>query len=488
LAEPPRKAPFESPRQALTLPIACCNLKRINDAYSAEIHQAVRRVIDSGRYILGDEVKRFEAHYAAFIGTKHCIGGGNGYDALRLILKAYIIKGVLHEGDEVLVPANTFMATILAITANRLVPVLVEPDDETLEIDIKLIPLQITPRSKALIIVHLYGRNSYSDRIGSICSKYGLILIEDNAQAAGCWYDPHQDELFLDPDHKPTHRFLRNALLFDTKRQRRQWQRYVRRHFNLKTDGWEVVASYPEPEPIVRKPMRTGSIGHAAGHSFYPTKNLGALGDGGAVTTNDDELADIIRALRHYGSDRPNYFTYPGSNSRLDEMQAAILDVKLNYLDASNQKRIENALYYYHHLFNPAVHLPGIEYAFRYVEGHVFNRPKHAPTDYSPSDYPFHVFHLFPVFAPYRDLLADYLKEKGIETQIHYPIPPHQQPAFPLDHNNWFPVSERLHLQELSLPMGPDLQPEELEYIVQTINEWLPNPRYSSLRKVYRRR
>ena len=270
------------------------SLKDVTAKYADEIHEAVKRVVDSGWYLQGKENEQFEQHYAEYIGSKHCIGCANGLDALIWIFRAYIELGVMQPGDEVIVPANTYIATILAITENGLVPVLVEPRKDTLQIDDSLIEERITERTKAICIVHLYGRNACTNHILDLCKKYNLKLIEDNAQAHGC-------------------------------------------HFNGK---------------------RTGSLGSAAGHSFYPGKNLGALGDGGAVTTDDDELAAAIRALANYGSQKKYVFKYTGRNSRLDEIQAAVLDVKLRHLDEDLKARQAIADYYYDHIDNPLVELP----------------------------------------------------------------------------------------------------------------------------------
>ena len=279
------------------------SLKDVTAKYADEIHEAVKRVVDSGWYLQGKENEQFEQHYAGYIGTKHCIGCANGLDALIWIFRAYIELGAMKPGDEVIVPANTYIATILAITENNLVPVLVEPNPETLQIDDTLIEERITDKTKAICIVHLYGRLAYTEKIGELCAKYGLKLIEDNAQAHGC-----------------------SAPIANS------------------------------PSPIANK--KTGSLGSAAGHSFYPGKNLGALGDGGAVTTDDDELAAAIRALANYGSQKKYVFKYTGRNSRLDEIQAAVLDVKLRHLDEDTRLRQQIAAYYYDNINNPLIALP----------------------------------------------------------------------------------------------------------------------------------
>ena len=382
------------------------SLHDVTAMHGDEIREAARRVIDSGWYLQGKENELFEQHYADFIGTKYCIGCANGLDALIWIFRAYIELGVMQPGDEVIVPANTYIATILAITENGLKPVLIEPKRETLEIDDNLIEAAITPRTKAICIVHLYGRCAMTDKIADLCKKYNLKLVEDNAQAHGC-----------------------------------MWQ--------------------PTPAPSLKggeKFLRTGSLGDAAGHSFYPGKNLGALGDAGAVTTNDSELAAAIRALANYGSQKKYVFKYSGRNSRLDEIQAAILDVKLKYLDEDIKKRQEVAAYYYDHISNPAIELPT-----RLLDEN-------------------NVYHLFPVLAPHppkggvstRDRLHDYLAEKGIGTVIHYPIAPHKQECYSKEAWNIpqlsLPITEYLADAELSIPISPCMSQEQTEWVVKCIN------------------
>ena len=364
------------------------SLKEVTGLHAAEIEAAVRRVVESGWYLQGAENQRFEADYAAFIGSKHCVGCANGLDALIWIFRAYIELGVMKPGDEVIVPANTYIATILAITENGLKPVLVDPRADTLEIDDSKIEEAITPKTKAICIVHLYGRNAYTDKIGEICSKHNLKLIEDNAQAHGCF----------------------------------------------SADG-----------------RRTGSIGDAAGHSFYPGKNLGALGDGGAVTTDDAELAKAVRTLANYGSSAKYVFKYTGRNSRLDEIQAAVLDVKLKYLDTDNAHRQQIAAKYYEGLRNPLITLP-----------------ERLPDAQN-------VYHLFPILCTQRDELQAYLKENGVETLIHYPIPPHKQECYasaPWNIGLQLPVTEQIAAQELSLPIGPAIKPEDVSCIIDLINRF----------------
>ncbi|MGM9810931.1 MAG: DegT/DnrJ/EryC1/StrS family aminotransferase [Paludibacteraceae bacterium] len=376
------------------------SLKDVTAIHGREINEAVSRVVNSGWYLQGEENARFEQHFAEFIGTKYCVGCANGLDALIWIFRAYIEMGVMQQGDEVIVPANTYIATILAITENGLVPVLVEPKLSTLEIDDERIEERITDRTKAICIVHLYGRNAYTEKIGGVCKKYGLKLIEDNAQAHGCTFNGR----------------------------------------------------------------RTGSIGDAAGHSFYPGKNLGALGDGGAITTNDPDLAAAVRALANYGSQKKYVFKYAGRNSRLDEIQAAVLDVKLKYLPEDNAKRQRVAHYYYEHINNPLISLPDL-----------------LPDEQN-------VYHLFPILVSgdgNRDRLHDYLESNGVGTVCHYPVAPHKQecykdaewniyntPSPQVGAGNRLPITERLADEELSLPIGPTITMEEVNYVIKLINEF----------------
>ena len=386
------------------------SLHDVTTMHGEEIREAAKRVIDSGWYLQGKENELFEQHYAEYIGTKYCIGCANGLDALIWIFRAYIELGVMQPGDEVVVPANTYIATILAITENGLKPVLIEPRRETLEIDDSLIEAAITPRTKAICIVHLYGRNAMTEKIATLCKKHNLKLIEDNAQAHGCYWRPTS---------------------------------------NSSLKGRELI--------------HTGAIGDAAGHSFYPGKNLGALGDAGAVTTNDEDLAKTIRALANYGSQKKYVFKYCGRNSRLDEVQAAILDVKLKYLDEDIKKRQEVAAYYYDHISNLLIELP-----------------IRLPDENN-------VYHLFPILASpqpspkgkgesIRDRLHDYLESYGIGTVIHYPIPPHKQVCYAKEAWNTpqlcLPITEELAESELSLPMSPCMTQEQMDYVVETINAY----------------
>ena len=368
--------------------ISFLDLHKITSLHATEIAQAVQRVIDSGWYLRGHETEMFEKAYAEYIGTQYCVGCGNGLDALTLIFRAYKEMGLMHDGDEVIVPANTYIASILAITRCNLTPILVEPDITTLQIDDKKIEAAITPRTRAIMIVHLYGRCAYTETIGRICKEHNLRLVEDNAQAHGCTY--------------------RGS---DTK--------YDKKH--------------------------TGSIGDAA-HSFYPTKNLGAIGDAGAITTNDSELARLVRALANYGSEQKYVFNYIGINSRIDEVQAAVLRVRLPYLEQENAIRQAHAQRYYKEIDNPNIQL--------------------LPNSYLDQN----VFHLFPILCTHRDALRECLVAHGIQTDVHYPIPPHKQQCY----KEWLPLSlpitEHIHQCILSIPINQVLTDEEQTRIIHTIN------------------
>ena len=391
------------------------DIQKITESFEPELSQAIQCVVNRGWFLLGEEVAAFEKEYAEYIGSRHCIGVANGLDALRLILKAYIEMGLMKEDDEVIVPANTFIATILAITDNRLKSVLVEPDINTYNLDISLIEQYITPRTKAIMIVHLYGQACWSTQLEEIAKKYNLKIIEDNAQAAGAYYVPEFQSF-----------------------------RVSELESNLKTmKPWS-------PETL----KRTGSLGDAAGHSFYPGKNLGALGDGGAVTTNDDELAAVIRAIANYGSSKKYVNYYKGLNSRLDEIQAAVLRVKLPRLDADNQRRREIAQYYIDNINNFNIILPNTEYRLPIT------------------DYTAHVWHVFVVRHPSRDKLQKYLANNGIQTLIHYPIPLHKQQAYKEWNNISLPITEQMHKEVLSLPMSPVLRNEEVINTIGIINSF----------------
>ena len=360
------------------------DLQKITQKYAEEIHEAVDRVVDSGWYLQGKENERFEADFARYIGTKYAIGCANGLDALIWIFRAYVEMGIMKLGDEVIVPANTYIASILAISENGLKPVLVEPSIETYQIDDSKIEAAITERTRAILIVHLYGQCAYTEKIGELCKKYDLKLVEDNAQAHGCKFNGR----------------------------------------------------------------KTGSLGDAAGHSFYPGKNLGAFGDGGAVTTNDEELAKLVRAVANYGSQKKYVFKYCGRNSRLDEIQAAVLGVKLKHLDEDVAIRKKIAKYYIEHITNPNIITPIVK------------------------DWDAHVFHIFTIRTKKRDELQKYLADNGVQTIIHYPIPPHKQECYKEWNSLSFPITEQVHNEELSLPMSQVMTEEEMYLVVNIVNEF----------------
>ncbi len=360
--------------------ISFLDLYKVNERYRQEIEQRIKKVLNSGWYILGNECKTFEENFAKYIGVKHCIGCANGLDALNLIIKGYGFK----QGDEIIVPANTYIASILAISENGCSPILVEPDINTYNINPDLIEEKITKKTKAIMVVHLYGQAVQMKRIWEIAKKYNLKIIEDSAQAHGAYYEN----------------------------------------------------------------KRTGNLADAAGFSFYPGKNLGALGDGGCITTNDDELAEKVRAIANYGSDYKYHHIYKGINSRLDELQAAILDVKLKYLDKDNNKRSEIAKFYRNNIINPKIILPKT-----YAEAS-------------------HVWHIFAIRVQDRDKFQKYLKQNGVQTVIHYPTPPHKQEAY----NEWkslsFPITEKIHNEIISMPMSPVMTDDEVNKVVEVLNDW----------------
>jgi dTDP-4-amino-4,6-dideoxygalactose transaminase len=355
------------------------SLKRITQMHVDEIQQAVSAIINKGWYLQGDAVREFESSFATYTNAKYCVSTGNGLDALTLMIRAYKEMGRLHDGDEIIVPANTFIATILAITENNLTPVLVEPRIDNFQIDDRLIEQLISPKTKAIMIVHLYGYNAYTEKIGEICKKHNLLLLQDCAQAHGL-------------------------------------PLFSRRHC---IDGCEA-------------------------YSFYPGKNLGALADAGAVTTDDKELAEVVRALGNYGSHRKYVFSYKGRNSRMDEITAAILSVKLRYLDFDNRRRQKIADYYIDNISQKHISLP--------------------PRD--------GVHHIFPILSAERDRLQKYLKELGIQTVIHYPIPPHKQECYKEWNTLSLPITEKIHREELSLPLNQAMTDEEVTYIVEAINNF----------------
>jgi len=360
------------------------DLKGINTQYRAELIEACTRVIDSGWYIQGNEHKEFEKEFAAYCGTKHAIGVANGLDALILVLRAYKEMGVMSDGDEVIVPSNTYIASILAISQNNLVPVLVEPDINTFLLDPAKIEEKITSKTKAILPVHLYGQTCEMDKINEIAKKYNLKVIEDSAQSHGAYF----------------------------------------------------------------KDKRSGNLGDASGFSFYPGKNLGALGDSGAVTTNDEELASAIKALGNYGSHKKYENLYKGVNSRLDEIQAAMMRVKLKYLDKETQKRRVVANYYLENIKNKNIILPTVT-----CKDH-------------------HVWHLFVIRTQKRDELQKYLADNGIQTLIHYPIPPHKQNAYKEWNNESYPISELIHNEVLSLPISGVQNMDDSKMIVKILNEF----------------
>ena len=358
------------------------DLQKITAMHRDEYDMAIRSVLDAGWFLQGHANQQFESDYAQYVGTKHCVAVANGLDALKLIIRGYKELGVFHDGDEIIVPANTYIATILAITDNNLVPVLVEPTWEYLEIDIDKVEEAITPKTRGVMTVHLYGRIAYNDKLSAICRSHGLKLMEDCAQSHGC-----------------------------------EW------------NG-----------------RKTGALGDAAAHSFYPGKNLGAFGDAGAVTTDDEELATVIRALANYGSQKKYVFRYVGMNSRMSEIDAAVLDVKLKYLDEDNKKRQQLADYYYTHISNPLIALP-----------------KRIADDNN-------VYHQFPIFCERRDELQTYLTEHDIQTLIHYPIPPHKQECYRQWNSRLYPITEKIHAQELSIPMNQSITEDEATEVVERLN------------------
>ncbi len=357
------------------------DLKKINERFRKEMDEATKRVLDSGWYLLGKEDEAFEKAFAEYCGVKHAIGCANGLDALELIIKAMGIG----PGDEIIAPANTYIASLIAISANGATPVLVEPKLETYLIDPDRIEEAITPKTKAIMVVHLYGHTCEMDKINAIAKKHGLKVIEDSAQAHGAYFGD----------------------------------------------------------------KRAGNLGDAAGFSFYPGKNLGCLGDGGAMTTNDDELAAKLRALRNYGSDVKYHFLYRGTNSRLDELQAAYLACKLPVLDEDNMRRVEIAARYCAEIVNPAITLPE-----------------------APSGKKDNVYHVFPVRVENREAFQAYLTEKGIQTVIHYPIPPHRQPAYTEWHGLELPITDKIHDTIISLPISPVLTDAEVAEVISTVNAW----------------
>jgi dTDP-4-amino-4,6-dideoxygalactose transaminase len=366
------------------------DLQKITASYADELKLAAAEVIDSGWFLQGSQTKDLENNLKTYIGSENAVGVANGLDALKLILQAYIQIGVLKEGDEILVPANTYIATILAITDNKLTPILIEPDLATYNINIQLIARHITDKTKGIIVVHLYGRICWDTELESLISKHGLIAIEDNAQAFG--------------------------------------------------------ASWGN--------RKSGNLGDAAGFSFYPGKNLGALGDSGAVLTGNADLGNIVRSLGNYGSSRKYFNDYQGVNSRIDEIQAAFLKVKLKYIDEENQIRRNIANYYCNNIKNGRVILP--------------NGKMNLPVENDLSN----VWHLFVIRTNDRELFQNYLLENGIQSLIHYPVPPHKQKCYKEMNQLSFPITELIHKEILSLPISPVMTNAEIEKVVQVVNAW----------------
>lgn len=356
------------------------DLKKINNRYREEIDSRIKNILDKGWYLQGEENENFTKNFANFCGTKFALGVANGLDALNLIIKAYGFGN----GDEIIVPANTYIATILAISENGCIPILVEPDIKTYNINPDSIEEKITTKTKAIMVVHLYGQAVQMEKIWKIAKKYNLKIIEDSAQAHGAIYQEN----------------------------------------------------------------RTGNLGDASGFSFYPGKNLGCIGDGGAITTNDEELFNKIKAIANYGSDRKYHHIYKGVNSRLDEIQAAVLDIKLKHLDSDNNKRREISKYYRENIKNSKIILP------------------------ETYDEKSHVWHIFAVRTKNRDEFQKYLTEKGIQTIIHYPTPPHKQGAYKEWNNLSFPITEEIHNTILSLPISPVMTDSEIEKVVEVVNEY----------------
>ena len=363
--------------------ISFLNFKDLNVPYRKKLLKAIGEVIDSGNYILGPKVRLFEKEFSKYCGVKETIGTGNGLDSLVLIIRAYKELGVFSEGDEIIVPSNTYIASILSITENRLKPILIEPDINTFNLDADLLEKKITKRTRAILTVHLYGQIAYSDEMQKIADKHGLKIIEDCAQSHGAVYGGR----------------------------------------------------------------KAGNLGDAAGFSFYPSKPLGALGDAGAVTTNDKKLAEMIRALRNYGSHKKYYNKYAGLNSRLDELQAAVLSVKLKYLDRDNNKRRKIAELYLKKIKNNKLILS-------------------KKGDQS------HVWHLFVIRTKNRDKFAEYMLKNNIETLIHYPVPPNKQEAYGQWKNLKYPISEKIHETVISLPLYQTMKRREIEQIIKACNEY----------------
>ena len=510
------------------------DLHKINERFRDKIDLRIKQVLDSGWYLLGEQDKTFEKNFAEYCGTKHCIGCANGLDALNLIIRAYGFGA----GDEIIVPANTYIASILAISENGCTPVLVEPDINTYNINPDLIEEKITSKTKAIMVVHLYGQAVQMDKIWALAKKYDLKIIEDSAQAHGAIYEfcPPCGENVLEGQKgvKKNHRYYAPYLKEFARQMRKEmtfqevkiWQQIrkeqlgvkfrrqhpidskyiadfvclekkiiveidggqhcnsfndIQRIFYLEKEGFRVVRFWnfevdnniagcidvlkdiintPLPptgtspakgedelaQSSKKKYLRVGNLGDASGFSFYPGKNLGCMGDGGAVTTNDDELAKKIRAIANYGSDYKYHHIYKGINSRLDELQAAILDVKLPHLDEDNERRREISKYYRENIKNEKIILP------------------------KTYDVNAHVWHIFAIRTENRDELQKHLETNGIQTNIHYPTPPHKQEAYKEWNHLSYPITEKIHSEILSLPISPVMTNEEVEKVVEVVN------------------
>ena len=403
------------------------DLKAINDQYQPEINNAIAQVLDSGWYLNGNALKQFEKDYAAFIGSEYCIGCGCGLDALKLILMGEMELGRLQKGDEILVPANTYYATILAITSVGLAPVLIDARLDTLQIDERLIEQHITQKTKALMTVHLYGKLSVTPQMLELCRKHHLLLFEDNAQAFACQMQIKNNE-------------------------GSQMQTENSEGSQMQTENSEGSQMQIKKSEACRESIHTGNIGDAAAHSFYPGKNLGALGDAGAITTNDRKLAEVITSLRDYGRVSKYKYDYQGLNSRMEELQAAVLCVKLKNPYGEAKDRFQKAHYYLSKLDKKIV-----EHCI----------PQELYKEESEN-----VVHVFPFLTEKRDELRDYLSEHRVQTVCHYPIPPHQQPCYPKWNHLSFPVTERIAQQEISLPCNSTLKQEELDRIINLINRF----------------
>ena len=410
------------------------DLEKINNRFRDEIDGRIAKILDKGWYLQGEENETFCKHFAQYCGTKYCVGVANGLDAINLIIKAYGFS----EGDEIIVPSNTYIATILAVSQNGCTPVLVEPDINTYNINPDLIEEKITPKTKAIIVVHLYGRAVDMEKIWELAKKYNLKIIEDSAQAHGAIYTPHP----------PSGTSPASGAEADG-------DKLAQEAFALQSD---------------KRGVRTGNLGDASAFSFYPGKNLGCMGDGGCVTTNDEELYKKVKAIANYGSDRKYHHIYKGVNSRLDEIQAAVLDVKLKYLDEDNEKRREIAEYYLENIKNPKIILPYTPLppsGTSPARGADASREDLEKLENTPLQT---VWHVFPVRTENRDEFQKYLTDNGIQTIIHYPTPPHKQLAYKEWNNLSFPISEEIHRTIISLPISPVMTDDEVKKVVEVVN------------------